>query len=45
MHQGSATALADGLRIEAELSNGRIASTRGHDARYMKIVPGCGGAS
>ncbi|MEU0008122.1 hypothetical protein ABZ079_28640 [Streptomyces sp. NPDC006314] len=31
---------ADGLGIEAELSNGRIASTRGHDSPYMKIVPG-----
>ncbi|MET9694737.1 hypothetical protein ABZY81_41150 [Streptomyces sp. NPDC006514] len=30
----------DGWAIEAELSNGRIASTRGHKAIYMKVVSG-----
>ncbi|WP_052411831.1 hypothetical protein [Streptomyces sp. NRRL S-118] len=30
----------DGWAVEAELSNGRIASTRGHKAIYMKVVSG-----
>ncbi|WP_171163712.1 hypothetical protein [Streptomyces sp. I05A-00742] len=30
----------DGWAIEAELSNGRVASTRGHKAIYMKVVSG-----
>ncbi|GAA3063449.1 MULTISPECIES: hypothetical protein [Streptomyces] len=30
----------DGWAVEAELSNGRIASTRGHKAIYMKVASG-----
>ncbi|MER6443821.1 hypothetical protein [Streptomyces venezuelae] len=30
----------DGWAVEAELSNGRIASTRGHKAIYTKVVSG-----
>ncbi|MFJ7779841.1 hypothetical protein [Streptomyces yangpuensis] len=30
----------DGWAVEAELSTGRIASTRGHKAIYMKVVSG-----
>ncbi|WP_370413354.1 hypothetical protein [Streptomyces fradiae] len=30
----------DGWAVEAELSNGRVASTRGHKAIYMKVVSG-----
>lgn len=32
--------LPDGYGIEAHLSTGRVASTRGHDANYQETVPG-----
>ncbi len=31
---------ADGYAVEAELEDGRLASTKGHRSPYMKIVPG-----